>query len=125
MVACSLVHEGQVIPSRARIQVLINPFSGTHQVHHCRQCRRAPCARECPNQAIVWVAKGAYWAIDESLCDGCGVCVRACPFEAMSLVPRGQEVGAHAVKCDTCGGDPACVASCPRGALIWRGAVPS
>ena len=117
MVSCSLVHEGQVIPSRARIQVLVDPFSGTHQIRYCHQCRRAPCARACPYQAIRQVEAGQPWTVDETLCDGCGACIVACPFEAMVLAYRGERT--VAAKCDTCNGQPECVASCPKGALSW------
>ncbi|MEA3407241.1 MAG: 4Fe-4S dicluster domain-containing protein [Chloroflexota bacterium] len=113
MVACSLVHEGKVIPSLSRIQIVLDPFEGQQRILHCRQCRPAPCARACPQEAIYWIPEGGYWAVDEDLCNGCGVCVDACPFEAMHL----NEEKGLAYKCDTCGGAPACVQSCPRGAL--------
>lgn len=117
MVACSLVHEGQVIPSLARIQVVLDPFSGSHLIRYCHQCAKAPCAQSCPRGAIQWVEEGGYWAIDDALCDGCGACVEACPFGAMVL----DRVTNRALKCDTCQGEPACVASCPREALAWKG----
>ncbi len=116
MVACSLVHEGRVIPSLARIQIVLDPFEGKHRILYCRQCRRAPCARACPQEAIYWVEEGGYWVVDEDLCTGCGLCVDACPFDAMRL----NEEKGPAYKCDTCGGDPVCVQRCPRGALIWE-----
>jgi Fe-S-cluster-containing hydrogenase component 2 len=115
MVACSLAHEGLVIPSRARIQVVVDPFSGTHAIHYCRQCRQAACAQACPQEAISQNEDGV-WVVDAALCTGCGACVAACTFQAI-LLPQGCDV---ALKCDTCDGDPACVASCPRGALTWR-----
>ena len=115
MVACSLVHEGQVIPSLACVQVQFDPFTGRQRILHCRQCKRAACARACPHGAIQLVEQGGYWALDESLCDGCGACVQACPFHAMIWSPADH----RALKCDTCQGDPACVASCPNHALTW------
>ena len=117
MVACSLVHEGQVIPSLARIQVVLDPFRGSHLIRYCHQCSRAPCAQSCPRGAIQRVEEGGYWAVDGALCDGCGACVEACPFDAMVF----DGVTNRALKCDTCQGEPACVASCPRDALAWEG----
>ncbi|MBN1399875.1 MAG: 4Fe-4S dicluster domain-containing protein [Anaerolineae bacterium] len=113
MIACSLVHERQVIPSRARIQIVLDLFSGSHEIIWCRQCRHAFCAEACPQEAIR-LTPGGWWTVDPALCVGCGLCVDACPFHAI-FVNNGL-----AVKCDTCDGQPACVESCPRGALTWR-----
>ena len=116
MVACSLVHEGQVIPSLARIHIVLDPFSGDHLIRYCHQCRKAPCAEGCPQGAIYQVEEGSYWVVDQDLCTGCGVCVEACPFEAIVLLGALD----MALKCDTCEGQPACVESCPTGALTWK-----
>jgi len=115
VVACSLVKEGQVIPSLARIQVILDPFNADHLIHYCHQCADAPCAANCPQEAIRWVPRGGFWQVDDELCVGCGACVEACPFEAILLHPATQ----LALKCDTCNGHPECVASCPTGALTW------
>ena len=103
------------MPTLSRIQVRIDPFSGTHAILYCHQCRRAPCARSCPQGAIQQSVDADYWVVDESLCNGCGDCVAACPFEAMIL----DQSGGRAIKCDTCHGEPECVLSCPKGALLW------
>lgn len=115
MVVCSLVHEGQSIPSLARIRVAVDPFTGDHQISYCRQCKRAPCALACPQNAIERDGDGGFWRVAADLCDGCGACVAACPFGAIVLHHR----GAPALMCDLCGGQPECVASCPSGALTW------
>ncbi|NLG26883.1 MAG: 4Fe-4S dicluster domain-containing protein [Chloroflexi bacterium] len=112
MVACSLSHEGQVIPSKARLQVTVDPFRGNHTIRYCRQCRKAPCAEACPQHAIVRREAG-YWELDAALCEGCGKCVTACPFHTLAVV-------GVALKCDTCHGNPACAASCSSGAIVWR-----
>lgn len=116
MVDCSLVHEGRVIPNLARIQIVLDPFEGQHRILYCHQCRQAPCARACPQEAIYRVPEGDHWAVDEDLCTGCGICVDVCPFDAMGL----DEERGLAYKCDTCGGQPVCVQRCPRGALTWE-----
>jgi len=114
MVTCSLVKEGQVIPSLARVQVALDVFSAHQVIRYCHQCKRAPCAQACPRDVIRANTEQGYWEIDEALCDGCGACIDACPFEAILLHPAG-----YAIKCDTCAGNPQCVASCPSGALSW------
>ncbi len=116
LVACSLVHEGQVIPSRARLKLDFDPFNGEHTLHYCRQCRRAPCAAACPRGAIRRVEERGTWAVEAALCDGCGACAAACPFGAVTLEPSTR----RALICDLCCGQPQCAASCPNGALTWR-----
>ncbi len=116
LVACSLAHEGRVIPSLARLKLDFDPFTGEHTLHYCRQCRRAPCAAACPQGAIRWVEERGIWAVEAALCDGCGACAAACPFGAVAMDPTSR----RALICDLCGGQPQCAASCPTGALIWR-----
>lgn len=117
MVTCSLLHEGMVIPSLARVQVVLDPFAADHVVHYCHQCGRAPCARACPTGAIASRDAG-YWAVDESLCDGCGSCIAACPFGALIMHPHSE----RALICDTCFGRFECTNGCPTGALHVRNA---
>jgi len=116
MVACSLLHEGQVIPSLARLHIVLDPFLGEHQIHYCHQCGKAPCAKACPQGAIRRDREKGCWAVDDDLCTGCGLCAEACPFEALVMHPGTEK----ALICDTCNGHPECVESCPTGALAWR-----
>jgi NAD-dependent dihydropyrimidine dehydrogenase PreA subunit len=55
--------------------------------------------------------------IDESLCNGCGLCIPSCPEQAIQLVdtPDGQK--ARLVKEIFCDGLGACLGNCPTGAL--------
>lgn len=115
MVACSLIHESRVQPSLARIQIVFDPFGGHQAIHYCHQCRRAPCARACPTDAITWHETTSCWRVDATLCDGCGACAQACPFHAIRVSPETN----LAIKCDVCGGQPACAESCPTGAITW------
>jgi len=119
MIACSMVHEGQAAPSRARLSVDLNSFTGQHSIAYCRQCRRAACAEACPEEAIQRGNDGV-WRVEDALCSGCGACVEACPFQAIWV----SELTGTAIKCDACGGEPACVAICPSQALSWPGDTP-
>ena len=60
-----------------------------------------------------------YVVLDGDKCVGCGACQKSCPFGVISIHP---ETG-KAMKCDGCWGRiqagllPACVHTCPTGAL--------
>jgi len=63
-------------------------------------------------------------AINEDLCDGCGICVPVCEYNALEIVdrPGGKEtekiVQINEAMCKGCGG---CVAACPSGAMEQKG----
>ncbi|WP_239670669.1 4Fe-4S dicluster domain-containing protein [Vibrio variabilis] len=97
----------------------------------CRQCEDAPCAKVCPNHAIV--QEDHYVKVLQSRCIGCKTCAIACPYGAMDVVTKQveQTEGAYALfnrvvtesralKCDLCShrqGGPACMEVCPTNAL--------
>jgi protein NrfC len=146
MAACSLVHEGKVNLSLARIQIMkddLEPFPNDITMHQCHQCTDAPCVTVCPTGALsVDAANGNVRRIDATKCIGCKTCFGACPFTPKNLQfhPRtAGGVGAasgtvhaneHIVqKCDLCtntpfwsrtggiGGSQACVSVCPAQAI--------
>ena len=86
----------------------------------CFHCTDAACEQACPVGAIGRAASGAV-VIDESKCIGCRYCVNACPFG----VPKWRETANKAFKCRMCqdrtanGRQPACVSTCPAGALAF------
>jgi len=63
-------------------------------------------------------------AVNEDLCDGCGICVPVCEYNALEIVdrPGGKEeekiVHINEAMCKGCGG---CVAACPSGAMEQKG----
>jgi heterodisulfide reductase subunit A len=63
-------------------------------------------------------------AVNEDLCDGCGICVPVCEYNALEIVDRadGKEgekmVRINEAMCKGCGG---CVAACPSGAMEQKG----
>ena len=63
-------------------------------------------------------------ALNEDLCDGCGICVPVCEYNALEIIDRpGGAEGEQIVRineamCKGCGG---CVAACPSGAMEQKG----
>jgi len=92
----------------------------------CMHCTDAACVKVCPNGSLYNHRLG-FVAFNKDTCTGCGYCADACPFE----VPRSTRnllTGiAKMDKCTFCtapgldriaeGLEPACVKTCPTGAL--------
>ena len=63
-------------------------------------------------------------ALNDPLCDGCGICVPVCEYNALEVIDRPDgAIGEKVVKlneamCKGCGG---CVAACPSGAMEQKG----
>ena len=85
----------------------------------CNHCVDAPCMKNCP--ALAYSKDDATGAvtINPDLCIGCRYCTWACPYDA----PRFNRSSGVVEKCTFClprlgaGLEPACVTSCPTGAL--------
>ncbi len=84
----------------------------------CMHCGKPACMGVCPAGAIRKRAEDGIVVVDQTKCIGCRACAGACPFG----VPQYGEDGAMQ-KCNYCldrlleGQEPACVESCPPGAL--------
>jgi carbon-monoxide dehydrogenase iron sulfur subunit len=83
----------------------------------CRHCDEAFCMNACITGAIRRDARG-FVVLDDSRCIGCNSCIMLCPFGVIQK----DEARHVAVKCDLCPdlGSPACVDSCPTGALRFE-----
>lgn len=85
----------------------------------CNHCLEPACAAACPNGAMCRDPEQGIVVHDGTKCIGCSCCTWACPYGAVSM---DRETG-KAHKCTGCvsrreqGKLPACVASCPTGAL--------
>ena len=123
VVACA--NEHQLPPERAWREVLTyngRRFPGLPVFHlsmACNHCVRPTCRDSCP--AGVYSLDGKTGAIlsDTSRCLGCHYCSWACPYDA----PKFDHGDGAMRKCDFCvdrlraGREPACVTTCPTGAL--------
>jgi len=68
-------------------------------------------------------AEGIVAKIEESLCDGCGICVPICEYKALEVVPDKKDPKKKLVEVNVglCKGCGACVGACPSGALTQMG----
>jgi len=139
MATCSLVHEGEVNLSLARIQIAQNNFGKFPydiQMAVCRQCEYPACVQSCPTEAChVDEANGNVRVIDQDLCIGCMACIAACPQQPHR--PVWDALKQKATKCDLClntpywdedggpGGKQACVEACPMHALKFVSTMPA
>ena len=95
----------------------------------CMHCTDAGCVRVCPNGSLYKNEETGFVEYNRDTCTGCGYCADACPFG----IPRSDRnllTGiAKMDKCTLCtsagynrlaeGMEPACVKSCPPGALKY------
>ena len=85
----------------------------------CNHCDDAPCLKNCPAQAYSRDEKTGAIIHDPEKCIGCKYCTWACPYDA----PKFNTQKGIIEKCTFCntriedGLEPACVNSCPTGAL--------
>lgn len=98
-----------------RIVLRENGNQITPQFYHCIHCGK--CASVCPTGCLAkW---GGLVLADDTLCIGCGACAAVCPMDVISFAPNTDKIQ----KCDGCRGRveagllPACVHTCPTGAL--------
>ncbi len=108
--ACSIKKTGIANPAEARIKITKGIEDDICLPIICRHCDPAPCAEECPVDAIGRDPVTGAVVIDHEECIDCEQCLTACPFGAIQLSGDGD-----VIKCDLCGGDPQCVKFCkPR-----------
>ena len=111
---CSLVHEKEFNPKRARIKVIKQDRIGLSIPTTCNQCKE--CIPSCPEDAIFWDTAMEIVRVDTGKCTSCGLCLDACELQVVHLDP----VTDVALICDLCNGDPQCVKWCPTEALRYE-----
>lgn len=85
----------------------------------CMHCSEPGCLKACPSPgAIIQYANGIV-DFQSDKCIGCGYCIAGCPFNIPRMNPEDHRV----YKCTLCvdrvtvGQEPACVKTCPTGAI--------
>lgn len=107
-------------PPLSRVRVSWTP--GLNVPVRCLHCESAPCLLACPVGAIGRDEAAGTVAIRSEKCIGCFTCLLVCPCGAVRLSWDRKT----ALKCDGCrdrlsqGLEPACSASCPTKALVFR-----
>lgn len=126
--ACALAHstsntieEAVTEMPRPQRRITVEGVGAVGVPMQCRHCEDAPCITVCPTTAIHRHQTHDPVLVDKKRCIGCKFCLMACPFGVIDMTRDGKAV----VKCDLCiqrtqaGEEPACVASCPTGALQY------
>jgi formate dehydrogenase iron-sulfur subunit len=130
MVACSV--ENKIEMDKTRIWVAGLGVIGQYpdlkrgtMVYHCMHCEHPDCMSACPVGAYTKREDGPV-IYDPDKCIGCRYCMNACPFGVPHFdYDKGLIDGAFIDKCTMCtqridvGLEPACVATCPTGALMF------
>jgi formate dehydrogenase iron-sulfur subunit len=130
MVACSV--ENKIPVNKTRIWVAGVGLKGEYpnlerasMVYHCMHCNEPDCLSACPVGAYSKRKDGPV-IYDPKKCIGCRYCMNACPFGVPHFdYDKGLIDGAFIDKCSMCtqridvGLEPACVATCPTGALMF------
>jgi len=112
---CSLTKTRTCNPARARVRIVDCERTGVTVPVVCQDCVEPGCLSCCPPAAIRQDQASGLVSIDRESCTNCRICMRVCPFGGPTWDPVERQV--HL--CDHCDGRPACVASCPTGALTY------
>lgn len=92
--------------------------------HSCNHCTDAVCVEVCPTGALKYNQLG-FVQYDREKCSGCGYCAEYCPFGVPQIQGNRYTGAAVMCKCTFCadcvisGGQPACAAACPTGAIKY------
>ncbi|MDP2941386.1 MAG: 4Fe-4S dicluster domain-containing protein [Candidatus Omnitrophota bacterium] len=123
--ACAVAHSltqelfkalGEEKLSLPRKKVYVS--AGKNYPVSCRHCKDPKCVDACMAGCLVYDKEKGRVEHDEARCVGCWMCVMVCPYGAI----RPNMQSKIPLRCDKCKDkdEPACVAACPTGAIIWQ-----
>lgn len=120
---CAFANSGEDNMVYALKGVTINPRiqvedgEGVHFAVSCRHCEEPYCVKGCITGALS--VEDGIIRFQKEKCVGCYTCVLSCPYGA--IMPADDGV---VQKCELCVnrscGQPACVAHCPNGAIVFE-----
>lgn len=85
----------------------------------CMHCAEPGCLKACPSPGAIIQYVNGIVDFQSDKCIGCGYCIAGCPFNVPRMNPEDNRV----YKCTLCvdrvsvGQEPACVKTCPTGAI--------
>ncbi|MDI6864315.1 4Fe-4S dicluster domain-containing protein [Thermodesulfovibrio yellowstonii] len=112
MFACGRVHLAVGVESSCIKVRSQGGISRGFTVFVCRGCEDPPCARACPEDALI-VRKNGGVLLNEAKCTGCGYCVKACILDAIGWNSNTNKP----VICIQCG---ECAKSCPYKVMEFK-----
>lgn len=120
---CAFADTGQDDMARSLKGMKINPkikveeMDGISFAVSCRHCHEPLCAKACITGAISVLDDVI--TIESGKCVSCYTCIMSCPYGAVS-----PSEGGAVQKCELCitalDMTPACVKSCPNGAIVFE-----
>lgn len=102
----------------SRNRIVLNANGGYDPIF-CRHCDDPDCATACMSGALRKNPETGLVDYDEGKCAACFMCVMSCRYGVPAISPDRRRM----VKCDLCQHlpeGPACVRSCPKGAIEIR-----
>lgn len=124
-VACKQENSIKVGINWRRVATILNQLNGHPRQYFlsiaCNHCENPVCVQKCPTAAYEKTPEGIVLH-NRDRCIGCRICTMACPYGS----PQYNEDEGRVEKCDLCidrlgvGLKPACVQTCPVGALTLQ-----
>ncbi|MDD3339643.1 MAG: 4Fe-4S dicluster domain-containing protein [Lachnospiraceae bacterium] len=96
---------------------IVKDSKGGYKPIFCRHCDQPECVMSCMSGALYKDPETGHVLYNEEKCGSCFMCVMNCPYG--TLKPDNLE-RKRIIKCDFCkdaGGEPSCVAACPKQAI--------
>lgn len=120
---CAFANSGESDMVKALKDIKINPLITIEQKDNvcfavgCRHCKSPLCVKGCITGALS--VKDGIITIDQDRCVGCYTCILSCPYGAIMPSQDGAVQKCELCVKNTCG-EPACVAGCPNGAIVFE-----